>query len=91
MRDAAAAGQVRGETWDLAQRYGLARFCRGVHARDVSVLELEADPTAAKAMAEACLAALDTDGSDVVMLGCAGASSGSGSGYRWWTGWPPPC
>jgi allantoin racemase len=66
--------RTRGETWDLVQRYGLAGFCRGVHACDIPVLELESDPAAAKTVAEACRAAVEADGSDVVVLGCAGMS-----------------
>lgn len=59
----------RGRTWDLAERYGLARCCLGVHACGVPVLELERDP---KAIVEACRYALERDGADAIVLGCAG-------------------
>jgi allantoin racemase len=59
----------RGRTWDLAARYGVERFCRGVHACGVPVLELERDP---KAVVAACRYAVERDGTDVVVLGCAG-------------------
>jgi allantoin racemase len=62
-----------GHTWDLAHRYGCAAACRGVHACDVPVLKLE-DPAsgARKTVADRCAAALDADGSDSIVLGCAG-------------------
>jgi allantoin racemase len=65
--------RTTGRAWDLAHRYGCATACRGVHACDVPVLELE-DPAsgARKAVADLCAAALHTDGSDSIVLGCAG-------------------
>jgi allantoin racemase len=62
-----------GHTWDLAHRYGCATACRGVHACDIPVLELE-DPAsdARKTVADLCAAALDADKSDSIVLGCAG-------------------
>jgi allantoin racemase len=62
----------RGRTWDLAERYGVARFCRGVHACGIRVLDLETDPDAAKTITAACRHALERDESDAIVLGCAG-------------------
>lgn len=67
-----------GRAWDLAERYGMRRFCGGVHACDIPVLELDADPYAIKRVTDACAAALDEDGSDAIVLGCAGMSSWCG-------------
>jgi len=64
-----------GRAWDLADRYGMRRFCLGVHACDIPVLELDSDPAAVKTITEACRTALDADGSDAIVLGCAGMSS----------------
>jgi allantoin racemase len=60
-----------GRAWDLAHRYGFAAACRGVHACDIPVLDLD-DPVARKAVIELCAAAVERDGSDAVVLGCAG-------------------
>jgi allantoin racemase len=61
-----------GHTWDLAESYGLGRHCLGVHATGIPVVELETDPEAYAAILAASRAALDADGSDVIVLGCAG-------------------
>jgi allantoin racemase len=61
-----------GHTRDLALAYGLERHCRGVHATGIPVVELETDPEAYAIVLGAARAALDTDGSDVIVLGCAG-------------------
>jgi allantoin racemase len=60
-----------GRTWDLVYRYGFAAACRGVHACDVPVLELDS-PAARVAIGKQCTLARDTDGCDVIVLGCAG-------------------
>ncbi|MGP3956814.1 aspartate/glutamate racemase family protein [Nonomuraea sp. 3N208] len=60
-----------GRAWDLAHRYGFGAACRGVHACDIPVLDLE-DPSARKTVTELCVAAVERDGSDAVVLGCAG-------------------
>lgn len=65
-------GRTTGRAWDLADRYGMARPCRGVHACEIPVLELETDPDARKIITEACRDALESDGSDAIVLGCAG-------------------
>lgn len=61
-----------GHTYDLARAYGLERQCRGVHATGIPVVELETDPEAYATVLGAARAALDADGSDVIVLGCAG-------------------
>ncbi|WP_285034476.1 aspartate/glutamate racemase family protein [Mycolicibacterium sp. lyk4-40-TYG-92] len=64
--------RTMGRAADLAEHYGMQRFCLGIHACDIPVLDLESDPTARKVITEACREALETDGSDVIVLGCAG-------------------
>jgi allantoin racemase len=66
--------RTRGRAMDLAHRYGMERHCLGVHACEIPVLELERDSDAFKTIAESCRTALDQDGSDAVVLGCAGMS-----------------
>jgi allantoin racemase len=61
--------RTRGRAWDLADRYGLRGFCRGVHACGVPVLDLDG---AAGLIAAACGSAVRADDSDAVVLGCAG-------------------
>jgi allantoin racemase len=65
-------GRTRGRAWDLAEAYGAGRACRGVHACEIPVLELETNPQAREVITAACRAALEQDGSDVIVLGCAG-------------------
>ncbi|MGA9376473.1 MAG: aspartate/glutamate racemase family protein [Mycobacterium sp.] len=65
-------GRTIGRAEELAERYGMSRFCRGYHACEIPVLDLETDPTALKAVTEACRDAVERDGSDAVVLGCAG-------------------
>jgi allantoin racemase len=64
--------RTKGRAWDLAHRYGVAGACRGVHACDIPVLELDRDPAVAERVIDLARAALDRDGSDVIVLGCAG-------------------
>jgi allantoin racemase len=64
-----------GRAWDLADRYGVRRFCRGVHACGIPVLDLESDPETVKKLTAACLAAVEQDSSDAVVLGCAGMTN----------------
>ncbi len=61
-----------GQSAHLAERYGMQRFCRGIHACDMPVLDLDSDPNARKVVTEACREAVEIDGSDAVVLGCAG-------------------
>ena len=65
-------GRTVGRVGDLAEHYGVARFCRGVHACEIPVLELETDPAARDLVTEECRRAVAQDGSDAVVLGCAG-------------------
>jgi len=61
-----------GQSRSLTERYGMQRFCRGIHACEIPVLDLDSDPDARKVVTEACRDALEEDRSDVVVLGCAG-------------------
>jgi allantoin racemase len=61
-----------GHLRDLSVQYGVERSCAGIHACDIPVVELETDPAAYATILAACRAALAADGSDVVVLGCAG-------------------
>jgi allantoin racemase len=61
-----------GHTWDIAHQYGVAELCAGVHACQIPVVELETDPAARSRILAACRSALATDGSELVVLGCAG-------------------
>ncbi|MFD6400862.1 aspartate/glutamate racemase family protein [Nocardia sp. NPDC060249] len=65
-------GRTIGRAADLAEHYGMQRFCRGIHACEISVLALDTDPDARKIVTEACRVAVAQDGSDAVVLGCAG-------------------
>ncbi len=66
-----------GRAWDLAERYGMRRFCRGVHACGIPPLALDTDPAAVQTVLDSCRSALETDGSDAIVLGCAGMSEWS--------------
>ena len=62
-----------GRAWDLARVYGFERQCAGVHACDIPVLELEEDRDRTYAVILAFAKnALAADGSDAIVLGCAG-------------------
>ncbi|MDQ2758503.1 MAG: aspartate/glutamate racemase family protein [Actinomycetota bacterium] len=65
-------GRTRGRAWDLAVRYGVSTACRGVHACEIPVIELDTSAGARERITRACREALARDGSDVVVLGCAG-------------------
>lgn len=65
-------GRTIGRAADLAERYGMRRFCRGIHACELPVLDLHTDPRAREIVTDACRAAVQADGSDAVVLGCAG-------------------
>jgi len=66
-------GRTCGQAWDLADRYGMRRFCRNVRACELPVLALE-DPAsgARRIIIDECRRALIEDRSDVLVLGCAG-------------------
>ncbi|WP_100525469.1 aspartate/glutamate racemase family protein [Mycobacteroides abscessus] len=64
--------RTAGRAWDLAERYGMSRFCRGVHGCDIAVLDLEQNPRTRDILVEHCRRAAQDDGSDVIVLGCAG-------------------
>jgi len=61
-----------GQAAHLAERYGMQRFCRGIHACEIPVLDLDTDPNARKIITEACREAIESDHSDAIVLGCAG-------------------
>ncbi|MFC4592071.1 aspartate/glutamate racemase family protein [Sphaerisporangium corydalis] len=65
--------RTTGRAWDLAARYGFSGACRGVHACDIPVLELDDPASGARAVvADLCAEALARDGCDSIVLGCAG-------------------
>lgn len=64
--------RTAGRAWDLAERYGMSRFCRGAHGCDIAVLDLEQNPRTRDILVEHCRRAAHDDGSDVIVLGCAG-------------------
>ncbi|MBA4022227.1 MAG: Asp/Glu racemase [Gordonia sp.] len=65
-------GRTIGRAEELVERYGMAKRCRGVHACEIPVLELETNPDTAAILIEACRTAAEEDGSDAIVLGCAG-------------------
>jgi len=57
----------------LAERYGMARFCRKVRASDLAVLELDEPGSNARAiLLDECRRAIAEDGAGAIVLGCAG-------------------
>lgn len=64
--------RTRGRAWDLAERYGVLRFCRGVHACGIPVLDLDGDAGTLATLVAACRSAVEQDDSDAIVLGCAG-------------------
>lgn len=65
--------RTSGRAWDIARRAGFGEACRQVRACDVPVLELD-DPRsdARRLILAECRTALESDGSDSIVLGCAG-------------------
>ncbi|MBF4161251.1 aspartate/glutamate racemase family protein [Nocardioides acrostichi] len=61
-----------GHSREIAYRYGVASLVGGMHACEIPVVDLETDPTARAAILAACEHALSVDGSDAIVLGCAG-------------------
>ena len=65
--------RTMGQAHHLAEAYGMARFCARVRACELPVLELEDPRSNARArILDECRRALDEDGCDVLVLGCAG-------------------
>lgn len=65
--------RTTGMAWHLAERYGMKRFCRSVRATDVAVLDLDQPGSAARRLiVDECRRALEEDGADAIVLGCAG-------------------
>jgi len=64
--------RTRGRAWDLATQYGMRSLCLNVRACDIGVLDLDSHPDARKTIVEECHRALDEDGADAIVLGCAG-------------------
>ncbi|TDD60261.1 Asp/Glu racemase [Kribbella antibiotica] len=60
-----------GQARDLTHQYGVAASCLGIHACEIPVLGLET-PQARTSILQACKEALANDGSDAIVLGCAG-------------------
>lgn len=59
----------------LLQRYGYAHLCSGVRATDIAVLDLEhIQADVYKDLVDECRAAIEQDGAEAIVLGCAGMS-----------------
>ncbi len=57
----------------LIQRYGAERRCASIRASDIPVLELEKqEQQAMQTIENECLAAINNDGAEAIVLGCAG-------------------
>ncbi len=66
-------GRTMGQAWHLAEIYGMERFCANVRACELPVLELEEPGSRARErIVDECRLALEQDGSDCIVLGCAG-------------------
>ncbi len=63
-----------GRAEDLVHRYGFERACRSILASDIAVLDLEHGPVVEELTALA-RKAVEHDGADVIVLGCAGMAS----------------
>ena len=63
--------RTTGHTRELLRGYGFTAACAGVHACGIPVLDLDS-PSAWASVGQACVAARDADGCDVIVLGCAG-------------------
>lgn len=60
-------------TEDLVQAYGAKPFCRSIRSTGLSVLEFGSDPERGmKALAEQSRKAVEQDGAECILLGCAG-------------------
>ena len=59
-------------TQRLIDRYGVRGQCRSVRATDIAVLDLDSDPDTFKLLRDEAREAIESDGADVIVLGCAG-------------------
>ncbi|MBR7890089.1 aspartate/glutamate racemase family protein [Marinomonas sp. A79] len=60
----------------LLQKYGYQHRCSGVRATDIPVLALEnIEADAYECLKSECLAAIQNDGAEAIVLGCAGMSA----------------
>ena len=65
--------RTTGQAWHLAEMYGMKRFCANVRACEIAVLDLEKPGSNARErIVDECRRALAEDGSDTIVLGCAG-------------------
>lgn len=65
--------RTMGQAWHLAEAYGMKRFCANVRACEIAVLDLEKPGSNARErIVDECRRALAEDGSDTIVLGCAG-------------------
>ena len=64
-------GRTTARARELVDRYGFRDACVAVRACEVPVLALE-DPRARTRLVDECRRAVEQDGADVVVLGCAG-------------------
>lgn len=66
-------GRTRGRAWELAARYGMSTSCRNVRACEIPVLELDIPGSPARELiTQECKRAVEDDGAEVLVLGCAG-------------------
>jgi allantoin racemase len=57
----------------LVESYGMTRFCRGIRATDLAVLDLgKPGSEARRVVVDECRRALSEDGAGAIVLGCAG-------------------
>ena len=60
----------------LVHKYGAERRCASIRASDIPVLDLEKQERAAlEQIAEQCRQAIESDGAEAIVLGCAGMTS----------------
>jgi len=63
---------------NLAIQYGFERKCCGVHAVNIPVLDLDKDETVRYQIRDSILRSVREDGSEAVILGCAGMTDLTG-------------
>ncbi len=59
-------------TQRLLDRYGVRAQCRSVRATEIAVLDLDGNPETFKQVRDEAREAIESDGADVIVLGCAG-------------------